>query len=114
MELQKVVCGGDQTPFRARGRPASSFEAPDPAVDLDLGEVRLEQSLAPAVEGAARLAGEHPAHEVIGPAAASPPWPGSSLGVGGDEGDDALLANRVDAQAVTTEQQIIVAAEIAL
>jgi hypothetical protein len=45
VELQKVVSGGDQAPFRANGRPASSFEAPDPSVRLDLGEDRLDHAL---------------------------------------------------------------------
>jgi hypothetical protein len=45
VKLQKVVSGGDQAPFRACGRPASSFEALDSPVRLDLGKDRLDHPL---------------------------------------------------------------------
>jgi hypothetical protein len=45
VELEKVVSGGDQAPFRPDGRPASSFEALHPPVRLDLGEHRLDHAL---------------------------------------------------------------------
>jgi hypothetical protein len=40
VEFQQVVGGGYEAPFRAGGGPASSFEASDPAVGLDLAEDR--------------------------------------------------------------------------
>ena len=95
MELQEVVSGGDQAPFRASGRPASSFEALDPTVRLDLGEDGLDHALAFGVELATGLGGHHPAHEVIGPAEPGLARPVSG-GVGGDDRDDAALAQRVD------------------
>src|SRR5919197_1681582 len=68
VKLQEVVSRSDQPPFRASGRPTSSFEAIDPTVGLDLGEDRLDHALAFGVELAASLGGDHPAHEVVGPA----------------------------------------------
>ena len=45
VELQEVVSGCDQAPFRANGRPASAFEPPRAPVLLDLGEDRLDHPL---------------------------------------------------------------------
>jgi hypothetical protein len=42
VELEEVVGGGDQAPFRAGGHPASAFEASDASVGLDLAEDRLD------------------------------------------------------------------------
>ena len=53
VELEEVVGRGDQSPFRAHGGSASSLEAVDPAVELDLAEHGLDRGLALAVERAA-------------------------------------------------------------
>src|SRR4051794_32868987 len=50
VELQEVVGGGDETPFRADGRPAPAFEASGATVLLDIGEDRLDHHLAARVE----------------------------------------------------------------
>jgi hypothetical protein len=47
----------DQSPFRAHGGSAASSEAVDPAVELRVGEDRLDDRLALAVELAAAVAG---------------------------------------------------------
>jgi hypothetical protein len=44
MELQEIVGGRDEPPFRAGGGPTAAFEPPDPAVRLDLAEDRLDDS----------------------------------------------------------------------
>ena len=56
MELQEVVSRRNQAPFRACGRPASSFEAPDPSVRLDLAKDRLDHALSSCVEPPASVA----------------------------------------------------------
>ena len=45
VELQQVVGGGDQAPFRADGRPTPAFEPPRASVLLDVGEDRLDHLL---------------------------------------------------------------------
>jgi hypothetical protein len=47
VELEEVVGGGDETPFRPCGRLASSFEAVDPSVRLDLGKDGFDHPLSP-------------------------------------------------------------------
>jgi PPOX class probable F420-dependent enzyme len=84
VELQKVVSGRNQAPFRACGRPASSFEALDPTVRLDLRKDGFDHALAFGIELATRLGDHHSAHEVIGPAEPGLAWPVSG-GVGGDD-----------------------------
>jgi hypothetical protein len=44
VKLEQVVGGGDQAPFGAGRGPASSFEAPDPSVGLDLAEDGLHHA----------------------------------------------------------------------
>ena len=70
VELQKVVSGGNKAPFRAGGRPASSFEAVDPPVCLDLGKDGFDHPFSLRVELAAGFCGEDSSHEVVGDAAA--------------------------------------------
>nr|WP_259315758.1 hypothetical protein [Capillimicrobium parvum] len=53
MELEQVVSGGDQSPFAAAGGSAAALEASDRAVELDLGEHRLDGDLSLPVELAA-------------------------------------------------------------
>lgn len=50
MELQEVVSGGDQAPFRADGRPTPAFEPPRTSVLLDLGEDPLDHRLPSCLE----------------------------------------------------------------
>jgi hypothetical protein len=57
VELEEVVRRGDQSPFGADGGSASSSEAVDAAVELGVGEDRLDDRLALAVELAAAVAG---------------------------------------------------------
>src|SRR3954447_20454995 len=41
----EVVGGGDQSPFRPAGGSAAALEAIDPAVELRVGEYRLDRGL---------------------------------------------------------------------
>src|SRR5215207_5651417 len=50
VELEEVVCGGDQPPFRATGGSSAALEAADLAVELQLAEDRLDRRLAPSVK----------------------------------------------------------------
>ena len=59
MELEQVVGGGDQPPFRANGAASSSSEAVQAAVELHLREHGLDHRLALAVERAAAISGQH-------------------------------------------------------
>jgi hypothetical protein len=95
VELQEVVGCRDQAPFRPSGRPASSFEAIDPPVRLDLGEDRLDHALAFRIELASSLGGHDSSHEVVGPAEPGLAWTVAGR-VGGDDRDDPALAQRVD------------------
>jgi hypothetical protein len=74
VELEEVVGGGDQAPFRARGSPASSFEASDPSVRLGLAEDRLPHAQRAGIELVAVLGGEHSPHEVVGSGEARLAW----------------------------------------
>src|SRR4051794_28294848 len=65
VELEEVVGGGDQSPFRADRAAASSSEAIDAAVELRVGEDRLDHRLALAVELAAGLGRQDSAHEGV-------------------------------------------------
>jgi hypothetical protein len=58
VELQQVVGGGDQSPFRPGGGSATSSELPEPAVVLDLPERRLDRPGALAVELGTGVAGQ--------------------------------------------------------
>ena len=91
VELEEVVRGGDQSPFGADGGSASSSEAVDAAVELRVGEDRLDDRLALAVELAAALAGEDPAHERVKAAVPAGPRAFSALGVGRDQHRDAAI-----------------------
>ena len=83
--------GGDQPPFRADGGAASSSEAVDAAVELRVGEDRLDDRLALAVELAAALAGEDPAHERVKAAVPTRAGPLSALGVRRDQHRDSAV-----------------------
>ena len=85
VELQEVVSGSDQAPFRPNGRPAPAFEAPRASVLLDVGEHRLDHSLAPGVELLARRRLERPSHEVVGAAEARPSRSLAAVRIRGDE-----------------------------
>ncbi len=65
VELEEVVGGGDQSPFGPDRGSSSSSEAVDPAVELGVGEDRLDDRLALAVQHAAALAGQDTAHEGV-------------------------------------------------
>ena len=65
VELEEIVGGGDQSPFRPAGRSAAALEALDHAVELELAEHRLDRDLALAVERPPAGRGEHTPHEVI-------------------------------------------------
>jgi hypothetical protein len=58
VELQEIVGGGDEPPFRPAGRSAAALEAADLAVELELAEDRLDGCLALAVKRAAVRGGE--------------------------------------------------------
>src|SRR5215211_7330263 len=91
----RVVSGGDQAPFRADSGPASSFEAPDPSVRLDLAEDRLHHPQPSCVEPLTALGGEHSSHEVVGSAQSRLAWSAAGR-VGGDDRDHAPFSERVD------------------
>src|SRR5829696_9900548 len=82
VELEEVVGGGDQSPFGADGGSASASEAVDAAVELGVGEDRLDDRLALGVELAAALCGENPAHERVRAAVPAGPRAFAALGVG--------------------------------
>src|SRR3954468_22756627 len=65
VELEEVVGGGDQSPFRAAGRSAAALKALDLAVELQLAEDRLDRGLALPVKRAPLRGREHAAHGVI-------------------------------------------------
>src|SRR5215216_6212385 len=74
VELEEVVAGGDEPPFRAAGRSSAALEASDLAVELQLTEDRFDRGLAPPVERTAIRGREHASHEVVeaaGPSGAS-------------------------------------------
>jgi hypothetical protein len=50
VELEEVAAGGDQSPFGAGGSAAATLEAVDAAVELRVGEDRLDHLLAFAIE----------------------------------------------------------------
>src|SRR3954471_21732600 len=68
VELQHVVGGVDEPPFRPAGRSGSSEESVAAAVEPGVAEDGLDHALAPGVEFAAALGREDAAHEVIEPA----------------------------------------------
>jgi hypothetical protein len=50
VELEEVVAGGDELPFRAAGVQAAALESRDPAQELGAGEHRFDDVLALVVE----------------------------------------------------------------
>jgi hypothetical protein len=91
VELEQVVGGGDQAPFRADGGSASSVEAIDAAVVFRLAEDGLDHRLALAVELAAVLAGQDPAHERVEAAVPARPGAFAFAGIRWDQHRDALV-----------------------
>jgi hypothetical protein len=89
-ELEDVVGGGQQSPFGSGGRAAAALEALGAAVVLDLAEHGLDSRLAACVELAAVVGGQDAAHEVIKAAASARAGLFAAVGVGCDEGLDAL------------------------
>lgn len=65
VELQEVVGGGDQPPFRERGRSSSSLELVDAPVVLGLCEHRLDHRLSSSVEPVCILGRERLAHRRV-------------------------------------------------
>src|SRR5512133_207255 len=64
-ELEQVVGGGDEPPFRAAGRSASALEAIDPAVELRVSEDRFDHGGPFGVELGAGRGGQRAAHECV-------------------------------------------------
>src|SRR5918995_4106273 len=93
VELEEVVGGGDQSPFRADGAASSSSEAVQAAVELHLREHGLDHRLALAVELAAAIGGEDAAHLVVVAAVPVAPRGPAAAGVGRDENLDAALGD---------------------
>ena len=91
VELEEVVRRGDQSPLGADRGSASSSEAVDAAVELGVGEDRLDDRLALAVELAAAVAGEDSAHERVEAAVPTRPRAFAALGVGRDQHRDAAI-----------------------
>src|SRR5829696_90984 len=85
VELQQVVGGVDEPPFRPAGRSASSEESVAAAVELGVAEDGLDHALAPGVELAARLGGEDSAHERVEPALPARALAFALVGVGRNE-----------------------------
>jgi len=65
VELQQIVGGSDQAPFRANGRSSSSVEPLDATVELGVGEDRLDQLLSLAVELGAVVGRQDAAYERV-------------------------------------------------
>src|SRR6185312_17284292 len=59
VELEEVVGGGDQSPFRPAGGSPAALEASDLAVELDLAEDGLDGHLPLAVKATPGGRGEH-------------------------------------------------------
>jgi len=73
VELEEVVGGGDQPPFRERGRSSSSLELVDAPVVLGLCEHRLDYRLSSSVEPVSVLGRECVAHRRVSFALPSQP-----------------------------------------
>src|SRR5215207_11183272 len=82
---------GDQSPLGANRGSASSSEAVDAAVEFRVGEDRLDDRLALAVELAAAVAGEDSPHERVEAAVPTRPRAFAALGVGRDQYLDAAI-----------------------
>jgi hypothetical protein len=72
VELQQVVGGGDQAPFRSDRRSSPSVEAVDAAVELGVSEDGLDQFLSLSVELGAVVGFKDAGHERV--EAAVPSW----------------------------------------
>src|SRR4051794_28605892 len=96
VELEEIVGGCDEPPFRPAGRSAAALEASDLAVELQLAEDGLDGDLSSPVSGAPDGRGEHAAHEVIEAAGPSRSRRRAEPEVGGDEDLDAVADNRFD------------------
>src|SRR3954469_17948428 len=94
-ELQEVVRRGDQAPFRARGGSAAALEAAAAAVELSVGEHRLDHALALGVEAAAAIGRQDATHERVEPAVPAGPGAFALAGVGRDQHLDPALDERV-------------------
>ena len=96
MELEEVVGGGDEAPFRVAGGSAAALEAVEAAVELRVREHRLDGFLSSSVERFAELGLEHGAHERVGAAVPARPGAFALVGVGRDEHRDALAGDVLD------------------
>ena len=65
VELEEIVGGGDEPPFRPAGRSSAALEAADLSVELQLAEDGFDRCLALALEPAAVWGCEHASHKVI-------------------------------------------------
>jgi hypothetical protein len=96
VQLQEIVGGGDEPPFRAAGRSAAALEAADLTVALELPENGLDRGLALAGERAAAGGSEHVSHEVIKPAGPSGARAAAQARVRRNEHLDAVGDDRLD------------------
>src|SRR6185436_1183705 len=94
-ELQQVVRGGDQAPFRAGGGSAAALEAVAAAVELDVGKDRFDHALALGVKTAAAIALKDAAHERVRAAVPARARALALAGVGRDEDLHAATDERV-------------------
>src|SRR3954468_24892322 len=94
-ELQAVVGGGDQAPFRAGSGSAAALEAVAAAVEPGVGEHRLDHALALGVEAAAAIGRQDATHERVEPAVPAGPGAFALAGVGRDQHLDPALDERV-------------------
>src|ERR687886_548359 len=85
VELQEVVGGGDQSPFRPARRSSAALEAVDPSVELRVSEYRLDQRGAFLVERLAGVGLKHAPHERVRAALPAGPWVFAVARVGRDQ-----------------------------
>ena len=87
---------GDQPPFRARGGAAATLEAIAAAVELGVGEDRLDHALAFGVELAAAVGREHASHERVQTAVPAGPGALAFASVGRDQHHGSAAAELLD------------------
>ena len=84
VQLQEVVGGRDQPPFRPARRSSTALKAVDPSVELRVREDWLDCPLAFSVDRRPELGRKYAAHERVVAAVPTRPWCPALVGVGWD------------------------------
>ena len=100
VKLQQVVTRSDESPLAVHGRPASSLEAVDLAVELCLPEHRLDRHLASSVERVTEFGCDQPPHPRVSTALPAGSRVSSLAGIGWDQQRDPLGGHGVHLIAV--------------